>query len=221
MGLLLDLGYVVAALLTLPWFLYRITVRGDWRSIPQRLGTGLPPPATGSIWLHGSSAGEVSLLQPLVQRLEVDFPGTSLVITTFSSTGFETARKVYSKHRVLFFPVDLSFVVHRFLRRFDPQLVIIVESDFWPNFLFAVQSKNIPIAVLNGKISNRSYQFHSKTRLIPMLLRRVQIIAAQNEEHASRFLKLGVSSECMKITGNMKYYLVSISDQDETIQVHL
>ena len=92
MGLLLDLGYVVAALLTLPSFLYRITVRGDWRSIPQRLGTGLPPPATGSIWLHGSSAGEVSLLQPLVQRLEVDFPGTSLVITTFSSTGFETAR---------------------------------------------------------------------------------------------------------------------------------
>ena len=218
MGLLLDLGYIVVALLTLPWFLYRITVRGDWRSIPQRLGVGLPPPATGSIWLHGSSAGEIALLQPLVQRLEVDFPETPLVITTFSSTGFKTARKVYSKHRVLFFPADLSFVVHRFLRRFDPQLVIIVESDFWPSFLFAVQSKKIPVAVLNGKISNRSYQFHAKTRLIPMLLRRVQIIAVQNEEHASRFLKLGVSSECVKITGNMKYDLMDTSDQDETTQ---
>ena len=80
MGLLLDLGYLIVALLTLPWFIYRITVRGDWRSISLRLGVGLPPPATGSIWLHGSSAGEFSLLQSLVRRLEADTswdgPGT-------------------------------------------------------------------------------------------------------------------------------------------------
>ena len=69
MGLILDFGYLLGVLAAMPWFLYRITVRGDWRSIPRRLGFGQPPPARGSIWLHGSSAGEISLLRPLVRRL--------------------------------------------------------------------------------------------------------------------------------------------------------
>jgi len=216
MGLLLDLGYLIAALLTLPWFIYRITVRGDWRSISLRLGVGLPPPATGSIWLHGASAGEISLLQSLVRRLEADFPEAPLVITAYSSTGFAAAKKTYPEHRVLFFPADLSFVVRRFLRRFDPRLAVIVESDFWPNFLLATQSRNIPVAVLNGKMSNRSYQLHLRTRLVPMLLRRVPIIAVQNEEYASRLLKLGVPAERVKVTGNMKYDLAGSADRAET-----
>ena len=73
-----------------------------------RFGVGLPPPAAGSIWLHGSSAGEIALLQGLVRRLETDFPETPLVITAYSSTGFSAARKAYPEHRVLFFPADFS-----------------------------------------------------------------------------------------------------------------
>jgi len=215
MGLLLDLGYLIVVLLTLPWFVYRISVRGDWRSIPLRLGFGMPPPATGSIWLHGSSAGEVSLLQALVGRLEADLPATPLVITAHSSTGFSAAKKAFPGHRVLFLPTDFSFVVRRFLRRFDPRLVVIVESDFWPNFLLAAQSRNIPVAVLNGKMSNRSYQLHARTRIVPMLLRRVAIIAVQNEEFAARLSKLGVSSERVRVTGNMKYDLAGSVDRTE------
>ena len=201
MGVLLDLGYLVAAVLTLPWFIYRVTVRGDWRSMLLRFGVGLPPPASGSIWLHGSSAGEISLLQGLVRRLEADFPETPLIITAYSSTGFSAAKKAYPEHRVLFFPADLSFVVRRFLRRFDPRLVVIVESDFWPNFLLAAQSRKVPVAVLNGKMSDKSYRIHARTRLVPMLLRRLPVLAVQNEEYASRLLKLGVPPERVNVTG--------------------
>ena len=186
MGVLLNLGYLVAAVLTLPWFIYRIAARGDGRSMLLRFGVGLPPPAASSIWLHGSSAGEIALLHGLVRRLETDFPETPLVITAYSSTGFSAARKAYPEHRVLFFPADFSFIVRRFLRRFDPRLVVIVESDFWPNFLLATQNRKIPVAVLNGKMSNKSYRIHARTRLVPKLLRSLPVLAVQNEEYASR-----------------------------------
>ena len=216
MGVLLNLGYLVAAVLTLPWFIYRIATRGDGRSMLLRFGVGLPPPAAGSIWLHGSSAGEIALLHGLVRRLETDFPETPLVITAYSSTGFSAARKAYPEHRVLFFPADFSFIVRRFLRRFDPRLVVIVESDFWPNFLLATQNRKIPVAVLNGKMSNKSYRIHARTRLVPKLLRSLPVLAVQNEEYASRLLKLGVSPQRVKVTGDMKYDLTNPAGRTET-----
>ena len=93
MGLILDFGYLLGVLAALPWFVYRITVRGDWRSVPLRLGFGLPPPARSSIWLHGSSAGEISLLQPLVRLLTAKYPAAPIVVSAYSSTGFAAAQK--------------------------------------------------------------------------------------------------------------------------------
>ena len=207
MGLILDFGYLLGVLAALPWIVYRISVRGDWRSLPQRLGFRLPPPVRGSIWLHGSSAGEISLLRPLVGRLREDFPAVPIVVSAYSSTGYAAAQRNFPAARVVFFPVDLSFVVRRFLRRFDPRLVVIVESDFWPNFLLATRARSIPVAVINGKISPRSYRIHSRTRLIPLLLRRMPLVAVQSDEHAARYRGLGVPAEGVAVTGNMKYDL--------------
>ena len=207
MGLLLDFGYLLGVLAAMPWFLYRITSRGDWRSIPRRLGFGLPPPARGSIWLHGSSAGEISLLRPLIRRLTDEIPGAPIVISAYSSTGFAAARKIFPDTRVIFFPVDLSFVVRRFLRRYDPRLVVIVESDFWPNFLRATHARAVPITVINGKMSPGTYRIHARTRLIPRLLRGFSLVAVQSDAHASRYRRLGVPAERVSVTGNMKYDL--------------
>ena len=207
MGLILDFGYLLGVLAAMPWFLYRITVRGDWRSIPRRLGFGQPPPARGSIWLHGSSAGEISLLRPLVRRLSAEYPAASVVISAYSSTGFAAAKKSYPDARIIFFPLDLSFVVRRFLRRYDPRLVVIVESDFWPNFLRAAHARAVPVTVINGKMSERSCRVHARIRLVPRLLRSMPLIAVQSEEHASRFRRLGVAEARVTITGNMKYDL--------------
>ena len=216
MSLLLNFGYLLSILVMLPWVIHRVIVRGDWRSILSRLGFSLPPPSIGAIWLHGSSVGEVSLLRSLVNRLEKDFPDVPLIISAYSATGYAAAKKTYPEHRVLFFPLDLSFIVRRFLNRFNPRLVIIIESDLWPNFLLAAKSRRVQLVVLNGKLSERSYRFHSMTRLIPMLLQHVSVIAVQNQQYGSRFLKLGFPAEKIHVTGNMKYDLIESINEIES-----
>jgi 3-deoxy-D-manno-octulosonic-acid transferase len=207
MGLLLNLAYLVVAILASPWLLYRLVFRGDWRGLTKRFGAELGPELANSIWLHGASAGEISLLEPLVKFLERDMPATSLVISAYSSTGLAAARRTYPRHRVILFPFDLTFVVSRFLRRLNPRLIVIVESDFWPNFLAATQRLEIPVAVVNGKMSLQSYERNQKTRFMPILLRHLALLAVQTEEHAMRLRQLGVSEDRLRVTGNMKYDL--------------
>jgi len=207
MGLLLNFAYLVVVIVTSPWLIYRLIVRGDRHGLMTRFGLGLGPGLENSVWLHGASAGEISLLAPLVELLERDMPATPLVISAYSSTGLAAARRAYPKHRVILFPFDLTFVVARFLALFDPRLIVIVESEFWPNFLSAAQRQKIPVAVVNGKMSSKSYRRNAMMRLVPMLLRRMALLAVQTEEHSERFRQLGVPEDRLRVTGNMKYDL--------------
>src|SRR6187200_2953105 len=116
MRLLLDFFYLIACIVLSPWLVYRLCVKGR-REFAQRFGVGLGPELPSCIWLHGSSAGEVAVLRPLVAALERDHPGTPLVISAFTATGLAAARKLYAAHRVVPLPVDLSFVVTHFLGR--------------------------------------------------------------------------------------------------------
>lgn len=207
MSLLLDLGYVLGLIVLSPWILYRLAVTGGWRELGGRLGLVLGEPLPASIWLHGASAGEVSLLAPLVERLERERPSMPLVISTVTSTGLAAARRLYPAHRVIPVPIDLSFVVRRALSRFRPELVVIVESEFWPNFILSARRAGVPVAVVNAKMSAKSHRRYARTRLVPRVLRELSLVAAQNEEHAARFRSLGVSAARLAITGNMKYDL--------------
>ncbi|HEX6996074.1 MAG TPA: glycosyltransferase N-terminal domain-containing protein [Gammaproteobacteria bacterium] len=215
MSLLLDLGYLLGFLLAAPWLVYRLVRDRGWAHVPARFGVGLGPAVGGAIWLHGSSAGEVSLLRPLVARLEQDRPDTPLVISTYTATGLEAARKAYPRHRVILFPLDFSFVVRRFLARFEPELVVIVESEFWPNFLLAARRRGVPVAVLNGKVSEKSSRAYRRTGIVPRVLRELTLIAVQSDEHARRFRGLGVPSERIHVTGNMKYDLARGAADDD------
>jgi 3-deoxy-D-manno-octulosonic-acid transferase len=207
MGLILDFAYLAAGVVLSPWLLYRWLASPARGEIAMRFGARLGAPLEGSIWLHGSSAGEVSLLKPLVAQLERDLPATPLVISAFTYTGLAAARKLYSRHRVLPFPVDLSFVVRRCLRHFDPRLVIIVESEFWPNFIAGARERGVPVAVVNGKMSAKSHRTHVRMPLIPRALRALDLLAVQTEEHAARLRSLGVDPNRIRVTGNMKYDL--------------
>ena len=207
LALLLDLGYLLVVAVTLPWFVYRLMRRGDTGGFLSRFGIGLGAGAPSCIWLHGASAGEVLLLQPLVHRLERDLPETALVVSAFSSTGLAAARRAFPRHRVVFFPFDLSMVVNRFLRRLRPRLVVVVEGDLWPNFLLALRRRDIPVAVLNGRMSPMSCRRHSLTRVVPSLMREMPLIAVQEEKHARRLQCLGLETRRLHVTGNMKYDL--------------
>ena len=207
LALLLDLGYLLAGVVALPWFVYRLARRGDAEGFLSRFGVDLGAGTNSSIWLHGASAGEILLLQALVRRLERDMPGTPLVVSAFSSTGLAAARRAFPRHRVLLFPFDLSVVVNRFLHRLRPRLVVIVEGDLWPNFLLALRRRDIPVVVLNGRMSSRSCRRHALCRIVPSLMRAMPLIAVQGEEHARRLRRLGVEARRLHVTGNMKYDL--------------
>ena len=211
MRLLLDFVYLTAVVLGSPWIVYRLVVAGDWRSVPRRLGYGLGASSSRCIWLHGSSAGEVAVLKPLIALLERDLPTTELVVSAYTLTGLAAARAAYPRHRVVPFPLDFSFVVKRFLNRFEPRLIVIVESEFWPNLLAEACRRNIPTAVINGKMSDKSYRIHSRTAVVARALRGLTLIAAQSEEHAARFRALGVGDARISVTGNMKYDLAPAS----------
>lgn len=205
MSLMLDAAYLAVGLICLPWIAYRFARAGARADLPMRFGRRLGEPLERSIWLHGSSAGEVSLLKPLVAMLERDFPGSPLVVSAFTDTGLAAARRLYPRQRVVPLPFDLSFFVRRVLDRFDPRLVIIVESEFWPNLIAAARRRGVPVAVVNGKMSEKSFRFHARTRLVPSVLKSLDLIAVQTEEHAVRLRALGVDEHVIRVTGNMKY----------------
>ena len=150
MRLLLDFVYLIACIVLSPWLAYRLCVAGR-RDFALRFGVGFGPGLPSCVWLHGSSAGEVAVLRPLIAALERDHPTTPLLITAFTATGLASARKLYPKHRVVPLPVDLSFVVARFLTRFNPRLLVVAESEFWPNVISVAHDRGVPEMLVNCK----------------------------------------------------------------------
>lgn len=207
MSRLFELAYTIGLLAVSPWLLYRLLRSSGLDSLGQRFGAGLGPPVSGAFWLHGASAGEISLLRPIVAHLERTLPDAPIVITAYTSTGLAAARRAFPAHRVVYFPLDLPGIVHGVLARFDPRLIVIVESEYWPMLLRAAQRRGVPVVVLNGKMSPRSCRAYRLTRIVAAALARCELIAVQSEAHAERFRQLGVPASRIAVTGNMKYDL--------------
>ena len=203
------LAYSIVYLLALPAIVFRLIRSSGPARLRQRLGFGLPRARRGCIWLHASSVGEVALLEPIVGMLEQRSPDTELLVTAFTSTGLATARARFPKHSVHALPFDFGFCVTRFLRHFDPRLVIVVEAEFWPRLLTELQRANVPVVALNVRMSQRSMRIHCFTRFVAQALRRIDAICVQDEENAERIRRLGVDPQRIHVTGNMKYDLVT------------
>lgn len=172
-------------------------------------------PFPESIWLHGSSAGEIDLLRPLVSEIEQQSTGCNIVVSAFSISGFAAAKNAFPQHCVIYLPADFSLVIKRFLKVLRPALIVLIESEFWPNFIATATISGIPVCVLNGRMSQKSFQAHRRTRLIPWALKKVSLFAVQTEEDAARFRGLGVPADRLWVTGNMKYDLHDQSDPEE------
>jgi len=215
--LILDLAYLLVFVLLSPLWLLLLVVKPAFRAgLRERfVPAGNAGSAAGAVWLHGSSAGEIDLLRPLVSRIEGRFPDSNIVISAFAISGYTFAKKVFPDHRVIYFPADLTFVVRRFFRILNPLLIIVVESEFWPNFFAVAKRSKIPLCVLNGKMSAKSFRSHLKTGLIPWALRKASLFAVQTEDHAARFRDLGIPVASIHVTGNMKYDLSDDTDGSE------
>ena len=221
--LLLDALYAIAFVLLSPWLLLMILIRPGFRAgLVDRFRPALDAaPSRQTVWLHGSSAGEIDLLRALVDGIE-SLPGDyRIVISAFSVSGHAAANKAFASHTIIYFPVDFSPVVRRFLKVVNPRLIVLVESELWPNFLATANRAGVPVCLVNARMSDKSFRGHRRLPLIPWALQKLSLLAAQSDEDAARFRGLGFPDNRLHVTGNMKYDLCTIGDDDEVARLRL
>lgn len=172
-----------------------------------------------AVWIHAVSMGEVMAAIPLVRGLRKCYPGARLMISTVTDTGQATARqKLPEVDRIIYFPFDLPWVVHRVIRKFRPALFVFLETEIWPNFLFALSREGIPTVMVNGHISSRSYRgYRMLAPFFRKVLEGVHLFSVQTERDRERLIALGVNSRRVVKTGNMKYDQV-ITDSDDCLE---
>ena len=165
------------------------------------------------IWFHAVSVGEAEALFPLVKQIQHQFPDVKLLITTTTPTGSDRIKTVMPSVEHVYLPYDIPFVVNRFMECFRPKLAVIMETEIWPN-LFASCGKNeIPLYVINARLSEKSANGYKKfPGLIASALANVKLIAAQTDSDTGRFVAIGAAVEKVKTMGNIKYDL-EITDE--------
>jgi len=214
MPLLLDLVYVVVAIVAIPFWARK--GRSGWR---ERFGRTTPLPEKGRsrLLIHAVSVGEVNLIRLLVERLAEEF---EIVVSVTTDTGIARARQLFGGREhgvwVVRTPLDASFAVRRFLDATRPDVVALVELEVWPNFLIACGRRDIPVAVVNGRLSERSFKRYRLIRaLIAPFFRRLAFAAAQDEAYAERFRALGVPTERVQVLGSMKWDAAELAESVE------
>ena len=206
---LLNVAYGLLLLAVSPLLVYRRIAHGKYRGGWREKLTGRlarKHPERRCLWFHAVSVGEVLQLQQILDQAAARFSDAELFITTTTDTGYDVARSKYPQHTVAYFPLDFSCAVCRALRAIQPSLVVLVELELWPNFIVEARRQRIPLALINGRIGEKSFRGYSRVK---PLLRRVlscfDLLAAQNETYAERLRQLGAPTERVTVTGNIKF----------------
>ena len=198
-----------------PLLLLLVVCKAKYRlRMPPRLGLGLSdlaekiPGGRPRIWIHALSVGEVSSSVTLVHAIREHFPDAALLFSAATSSGEKFARSNTGLPVDLFipFPLDIYPVVRRFVKTVRPDLFILVETDFWPNFLHEIAAENIPALLVNGRISQKSYRKYSffQAFFLPMF-HSFTFLAMQRQEDVEKMVSLGVAAGKVKNLGNLKY----------------
>src|SRR5271166_1347770 len=199
-------------LAALPYWLFQMVRHGKYRKgfgarlgrVPARLRLAEKDEAT--VWIHAVSVGEVLAVAGLVEELRRRFPQHRIYISTTTDTGQALARKRFGEERVFYFPMDFGFAIRPYLRALRPQLVVLAETEFWPNFLGLAHAAGARIAVVNARISDRSWPNYRRFRgLLRRVLANVDLFLAQTPEDAARLRDIGASSERVHVSGNLKF----------------
>ncbi len=209
MPYLLNLCYLALVIVGSPWLAYQAVRRGKYRTGLGAKFLGLVPKRAGNrncVWLHAVSVGEVNLLAPLLAEIHRRHPVWECVISTTSLTGYTLARKKYSDHTVFYCPLDFSWAVRTAMRRVRPDCLVLAELELWPNLIRAAREHGARVAIINGRLSEHSFQGYQRVRwLLQPLWQQIDLIAVQNEEYAERFLALGARSTAVHVTGSLKF----------------
>ncbi len=182
--------------------------------IAERFGFFTGPDLSASIWIHSVSVGETIAAAPIVTRLQQQYPDTPIVVTTMTPTGSERVRALFGDSVFhVYAPYDLPGAVKRFLRRVQPKLLVIMETELWPNTLHACRQRNIPVLLANARLSAKSAAGYQRfAGLTKPMLRNLSQVVAQTQADAERFLQLGLPSNSITVSGSIKFD-IEISEQ--------
>lgn len=208
-GWLLNFAYLALLAAIAPWLVFKSVTQGKYRQGWAEKLWGAVPVRTGDrpcLWLHAVSVGEVLQLRPIVDGLARQQPDLEFVISVTTSTGYDVARERYPQHRVVYYPLDFTWSVARALDRLRPTAIALVELELWPNFVFTAAARRIPVMLINGRITERSFRGYLRIRpLAQAMLVRLRRLLVQNEVYASRFARLGAARNRITITGSIKF----------------
>ena len=204
-----------ALLVTLPYWLMQMSRYGKYRAgFAQRLGR-VPEslelkPARPTIWIHAVSVGEVLAVSGLISELKKRLPDYRVVISTTTDSGQKLAQKHFGAGNVFYFPMDFAFAIRPYMTALRPALIVIAETEFWPNFLRLAHEAGAHIAVVNARISDRSWPRYRRFRfLLKRVLRPIDLFLAQTEQDAVRLRDIGAPAENVYVSGNLKFDVAS------------
>lgn len=205
-SLLLSIGFLVL----LPRFLLDAFRQGKYvAGFRERFGWLAPlEDRRPVVWIHCVSVGEAQAARPLVQGIRARFPDCQIAVSTTTLTGQTLAREIFKEQatRVFYFPFDWRWVVRRTLRAVHPRLVLIMETELWPGFLHECRQQQIPVALVNGRLSEQSFR---RYRLIRSFIRRVlgslSLAIVQTQADAGRLAALGMDANKLAVSGNLKF----------------
>jgi 3-deoxy-D-manno-octulosonic-acid transferase len=174
-------------------------------------------PEKGCIWIHAVSVGEVNATKTIIEELQNRFGEIEIVVSTTTDTGFARANALYGDDlQVFYFPLDLSWIVRRAFQHIRPSLCLLMELEVWPNFVHTARQLDVPVVVVNGRISDNSFSKYKKIAPIARrIFRNVSLILAQTDEYARRFIEIGCPAENVVVTGSLKYDTAQITDKVE------
>jgi 3-deoxy-D-manno-octulosonic-acid transferase len=201
--------------LTLPYWLLQMMRHGKYRAgLRQRFGA-VPPALAGrserpTIWVHAVSIGEVVASSVVVTALQEKFPSHRVLVSTTTSTGQKLAVQRFGAENVFYFPLDFAFAIRPYLDALRPQLVVVAETEFWPNFLRLAKRSGARIAVINCRISDRSLPGYKRFRFwLPSLVEKtfetIDCFLAQSEEDRRRLIEIGAPEVKVTVAGNLKF----------------
>ena len=212
-----DIIFFFGLILYLPLYFWRKKI--NLRALIEKLGFIGSKTSKDAIWIQVVSVGEVNLIENLLKRLKevYDYP---IVVSTTTLTGNRVAIKKYSSiAKVIFFPFDISLIIQKVIKAIKPKIFIAVETEVWPNLFYHLEKKNIPIVIINGRISDKAFDRYKSFKLfMKKFINKCDYIGVQNKIYKERFSFLGANPDKLITSGNMKFESIAV-DQERLLRI--
>ena len=214
-----NILFTVFVLVATPYCFFRALFRKEFRTLLHERWGDLPPLASDrAVWLHAASVGEVLSSIPLLQRVGREFP-SPIVLTTMTLTGRETAKNRFPEaNGFSLFPWDHPLTIRRALKKVEPRLLLIAETELWPNLLRTCEKKGIPVILFSGRISDRTFKRYLLLKpLLKKPLKALSLFLMQTEKDCERIVAMGAPRDKTRVAGNIKFDMTPPSWTDSAM----